>query len=268
MNSRIRRLQSDYVAMRRLARLHPRIDVEGVVGNPPERYRLALTVRSLRENANEEVGYIDRHRIEVVLPRHYPRDAPICRMLTPVFHPNIAPHAICVGDHWTAAESLDDMIQRIGEMLSFQSYNVQSPLNGRAAQWVESHLRHIPTDKSEFYVDLRSEDAAPTPTSNACANCAATEQMFELCPEFHALCSDCVDHCPECDGTICLVCGDERCRRCAGPTCANCGDANATARACPASHELCDDCVGPCGTCGQAVCLVCGVCTACGVAIS
>ena len=47
---RLLRLQSDYEAVRRLARLHPRIAVEGVSGNPPDRYRLVLKVKSLREN--------------------------------------------------------------------------------------------------------------------------------------------------------------------------------------------------------------------------
>jgi len=50
-NVRLRRLKADYEALRRLARLHPRIDIEGVVGNPPERYRIHLKVKSLREKS-------------------------------------------------------------------------------------------------------------------------------------------------------------------------------------------------------------------------
>lgn len=118
-NFRLRRLQSDYEAVKRLVHLHPKIEVEGVSGNPPDRYRLVLRVRSLKEQG-ERIDLAREHRLEITLPRTYPRDAPICRMLTPVFHPNIAPHTVCIGDHWSAAERLDEMIQRVGEMLAFQ----------------------------------------------------------------------------------------------------------------------------------------------------
>ena len=78
-------------------------------------------------------------------------------MLTPVFHPNIAPHAICIGDHWNAGEPLWSMIARIGEMIAYQSYNTKSPLNGEAARWVESNLDKLPLDKTNFMPD----DAQP-----------------------------------------------------------------------------------------------------------
>jgi ubiquitin-protein ligase len=146
---RLRRLQSDYEAVRRLAHLHPRIDVEGVSGDPPQRYRIRYRVTSLRQKGDQVVP-ARIHLLEIVLPSTYPRDAPLCRMLTPVFHPNIAPHAVCVGDHWTAGESLDLMIQRVGEMLAFQSYNVKSPLNATAAAWAELHGAQLPTDRGDF----------------------------------------------------------------------------------------------------------------------
>ncbi len=138
-NVRLRRLKADHEAVRRLVQLHPRIEIEGVFGSPPERYRLRLKVKSLREHGTA-IETADEHRLEITMPRGYPRDAPLFRMLTPVFHPNIAPHAVCVGDDWTAGEPLDNLIQRVGEILGFQSYNTKSPLNGRAAQWVEENL--------------------------------------------------------------------------------------------------------------------------------
>ena len=158
-NVRLRRLMSDYEAVRRLSRRHPKIQVEGVTGNPPEKYLLVLKVNSLRERGGA-IEAADTHRLEITLPGGYPRDAPLFRMLSPVFHPNIAPHAVCIGDHWTAGQSLDVLIQRVGEMLAFQSYNTKSPLNGRAAQWVEEHLDRLPIDREEFFVDLSDGVAA------------------------------------------------------------------------------------------------------------
>ena len=144
-NVRLRRLQSDYEAIRRLVRVHPHIETEGVSGNPPEVYRLFLSVRSLQQRG-EELFFVDQHRLEITLPRGYPRDAPTCRMMTPVFHPNIAPHAVCIGDHWSAAESLSSVIMRVCEMLAFQSYNIKIPSNGEAPQWAAEHVTQLPTD--------------------------------------------------------------------------------------------------------------------------
>jgi hypothetical protein len=144
---------ADYEAVRRLVRLHPRIDVEGVSGNPPDRYLLVLHVRSLRERGGE-IEQADDHRLEVSLPGGYPRDAPLFRMLTPVFHPNIAPHAVCIGDHWSAGQSLDALIQRVAEMLAYQSYNIKSPLNGRAAAWVAENIDRLPLDPTDLFIDL------------------------------------------------------------------------------------------------------------------
>jgi predicted Zn finger-like uncharacterized protein len=105
---------------------------------------------------NGELQGVQSHLVEVTLPRNYPRTPPQCRMLSPVFHPNIAPHAICVGDHWGAGESLESIIIRIGEMLAYQSYNVKSPLNGEAARWVEENKHRVPLDR----VSLLPEEEA------------------------------------------------------------------------------------------------------------
>ena len=63
-------------------------------------------------------------------------------------------HAICVGDHWSAGESLESIAIRIGEMLAYQVYNVKSPLNGEAARWVEEHEDELPLDQ----VSMLAED--------------------------------------------------------------------------------------------------------------
>jgi ubiquitin-protein ligase len=213
-NVRLRRLKADYEAIRRLANLHPRIEIEGVSGNPPDRYRLVLRVKSLRERG-ESIEPVDEHRLEITMPRGYPRDAPMFRMLTPVFHPNIAPHAVCIGDNWTAGESLDLLIQRVGEILAYQSYNTKSPLNGRAAQWVDENRERVPVDRDEFFVDL-SAVPAPTPAhaAQACSNCGSGGPLTP-CMASHTLCGDCVMRCPACTRVICLSCDERSCTACA-----------------------------------------------------
>jgi len=259
---RLRRLKADHEALRRLAHLHPRIEIEGVFGNPPERYRLVLKVKSLRERG-EAIEIATEHRLEVTMPRGYPRDAPMFRMLTPVFHPNIAPHAVCIGDDWTAGEPLDLLIQRVGEILAYQSYNIKSPLNGRAARWVEEHADSIPVDREEFFLDLA---AAPPPSAElaipACSNCGGRGGELAACDARHLLCADCAIRCPTCATLVCLACGHKACQVCrpAQLLCKNCG-APATgdgAVVCAERHPLCRDCGASCMTCGQVLCLVCG----------
>jgi ubiquitin-protein ligase len=136
---RLRRLQADYDKLRDYVHKHPRLQLIQAEGEPPERYQLEYRVLSLREQ-DAELKEVKSHLVEISLPRNYPRTPPQCRMLTPVFHPNIAPHAICIGDHWSAGEPLSSIVARIGELLAYQSYNVKSPLNGEAARWVQ-HAR-------------------------------------------------------------------------------------------------------------------------------
>src|SRR5205814_10496696 len=88
-----------------------------------------------------------RHQVEIRLVSYYPRIAPMCKMLTPVFHPNIEPATICVGDHWTAGERLVDLAIRIGELIAYQAYNIKSPLDAEAAMWADLNMSRLPVDE-------------------------------------------------------------------------------------------------------------------------
>jgi ubiquitin-protein ligase len=154
---RLRRLMADYTRVAEVFKDHPQIAVKKVYGNPPEKYELEYKVRSLVSRGGR-IEPKDSHVVEIQLPLGYPRQAPVCRMLTPVFHPNIAPHAVCIGDHWAAGESLVHLAVRIGEMLAFQSYNIKSPLNGEAARWADEHREELPTDKTDLEPEKRPED--------------------------------------------------------------------------------------------------------------
>ena len=149
---RLRRLQADYDKLRDYVLKHPRLQMIQAEGEPPERYQLEYRVLSLREQ-DAELKEVNSHMVEIILPRNYPRTPPQCRMLTPVFHPNIAPHAICIGDHWSAGEPLSSIVARIGELLAYQSYNVKSPLNGEAARWVEQNESRLPLDPVSMLVE-------------------------------------------------------------------------------------------------------------------
>ncbi len=158
---RLRRLQADYEKLRAFLAQQPRIRLIQAQGTPPERYQLEFQIKGLRE-VDEQLQTVANHIVEISLPLSYPRLPPQCRMLTPVFHPNIAPHAICIGDHWSAGEPLWSMVARIGEMIAYQSYNTKSPLNGEAARWVEANQHQLPLDRTNFVMD----DRLPPPAAS------------------------------------------------------------------------------------------------------
>jgi ubiquitin-protein ligase len=159
MTVRDRRLRADQEMVSTLFANHPHIRLKEAIGDPAERYRIEYLVRGLVMRGSEVVEK-DAHLVEIFLTLAYPRQPPQCRMLTPVFHPNIAPHAICIGDHWSAGESLAALIVRIGEMITFQSYNTKSPLNGLAAKWADENLARLPIQKVDLSVDAAPHAAA------------------------------------------------------------------------------------------------------------
>lgn len=163
---RLRRLVSDFEQLNQYVRRNSRVRIVEAEGNPTEKYQLEYHVRGLRQK-DDTIVVVKSHLVEVVLPRNYPRLPPQCRMLTPVFHPNIAPHAICIGDHWSASETLTTIVARIGEMLAYQSYNVKSPLNGEAARWVDENLDRLPLDPVSMVLDTDERPPASSRRASA-----------------------------------------------------------------------------------------------------
>jgi ubiquitin-protein ligase len=147
LSPRQRRLKADAEQMRAAFGHFPLIKVRAMIGDPIETYELEYFIRGLeRVPGRREPIERNYHCVEIKLGYEYPRLGPKCRMLTPVFHPNIEPATICVGDHWTAGERLVDLCVRIGEMITFQAYNIKSPLDAEAAMWADLHARELPVD--------------------------------------------------------------------------------------------------------------------------
>jgi ubiquitin-protein ligase len=144
---RTRRLIADAQHMADAFRQSPLIRLLATEGDPPEVYRIEYHIKSLGPSKDpERPAPRDTHQVEVRLTADYPRVSPRCKMLTPVYHPNIDPSHICVGDHWTAGERLVDLVIRIGEMLAYQAYNIRSPLDAHAAMYADLHPEKLPTD--------------------------------------------------------------------------------------------------------------------------
>lgn len=153
MNPRLRRLIADADRVKAAFQHHHAISIEQMQGTPPDRYTVRFELPSLvPDPAGSEPRVQLGHTAEVFLSLDYPRRPPFCRMISPIFHPNIDPQKICIGDHWSAGQQLADLIVRIAEMLCYQSYNVQSPLNAQAAAWTTQHLDRLPLLRDDLAV--------------------------------------------------------------------------------------------------------------------
>jgi ubiquitin-protein ligase len=146
LSPRIRRLKLDHDSLFKRFNGWPLVRIIGTAGMPPELYRFQYSIRGLYVAPDGAILERDEHVLEVNLSLGYPRRAPQCRMLTPVFHPNFDDSSVCIGDFWAASESLDDLIVRIGRMISYQEYNTKSPLNGLAAKWAAQNSQLLPVD--------------------------------------------------------------------------------------------------------------------------
>ncbi len=149
---RVRRLRADAELMARTFAADGPIRLKSAVGDPPSTYQLEYFVRGLERGKGNDPIVRDTHLVEIELTSDYPRLSPHCKMLTPIFHPNIDARTICVGDHWTAGERLIDLAVRIGEMIAYQAYNIKSPLNGEAAMWADLHAEQVPIDSRSLRI--------------------------------------------------------------------------------------------------------------------
>lgn len=119
-------------------------------GMPPERYRVTYYCNSfVWANGNKSPSISNLHELNIYLHKEYPRRPPALKWLTDIFHPNILPPykngGVCIGS-WTAAETLDSLCVRIGEMLQYKNYNLEDPLDLEAAKWIRQNLYLLPAD--------------------------------------------------------------------------------------------------------------------------
>ncbi|MFI5103755.1 MAG: ubiquitin-conjugating enzyme E2 [Terriglobales bacterium] len=165
LSPRIRRLKLDYESLQQRLAGWPVIRMVGTAGMPPELYRFQYLLRGLYVAPDGAILERDEHVLEVNLSLGYPRRAPQCRMLTPVFHPNFDDASVCIGDFWAASESLDDLIIRIGRMIAYQEYNTKSPLNGLAAKWAAQNPQLLPVDAQPIappLINMAPQEASQT----------------------------------------------------------------------------------------------------------
>src|ERR1051326_291261 len=182
LSPRIRRLKLDHDSLLKRFSGWPLIRMVGTAGMPPEVYRFQYLMRGLYVAPDGAILERNDHLLEVNLSLGYPRRAPQCRMLTPVFHPNFDDSSVCIGDFWAASEALDDLIVRIGRMISYQEYNTKSPLNGLAAKWAAQNTHLLPIDPRPIAPPLTQPKAEPATSVSAQVPASMAQEAMPVMP--------------------------------------------------------------------------------------
>ena len=152
MTARMRRLASDWEQVRKDFTGHQNIVVTPIGEEPPEKYHVTYFVNGIYLLPDGRIETLARHEVEITLHAAYPRYKPICKILTPIWHPNFRDGQICIGDIWGAGESLSDIIINIGDMIQYKSWNSYSPLSADAAQWAMENKHLFPVGNAELYI--------------------------------------------------------------------------------------------------------------------
>jgi len=150
MTARMRRIASDFEQVKKDFSGHPYIVVKPDNNEFPEKYNITYFVNGIYLLPDGKIEPLSRHEVEITLHAEYPRYKPICKITTPIWHPNFRDGQICIGDIWGAGESLSDIIINIGDMIQYKSWNSYSPLSADAAKWAIQNKHLFPVGTLEL----------------------------------------------------------------------------------------------------------------------
>ena len=196
--ARMRRLSSDYEEVKKNFAGHKNIIVTPVGDEPPEKYHVTYFVNGIYLLPDGRIETLGRHEVDITLHADYPRYKPICKITTPIWHPNFRDGQICIGDIWGAGESLSDIIINIGDMIQYKSWNSSSPLSADAAQWALENKHLFPVGNIDLFysdyasaketveIDLFNEDGSKAdeePKNDERSSLSSTDSAEEVVPD-------------------------------------------------------------------------------------
>ena len=152
MTARMRRIASDWEQIKKDFAGHKNIIITPVGEEPAEKYHITYFVNGIYLLPDGKIQTQGRHEVEITLHAEYPRYKPLCKITTPIWHPNFRDGQICIGDIWGAGESLTDIIINIGDMIQYKSWNAYSPLCADAAKWAIENKHLFPVGNINLYM--------------------------------------------------------------------------------------------------------------------
>lgn len=150
--TRERRLENEYRQLKEFLDRKQHIKLDMADGDPPDYYQLSFNTCGINRLEDGRPVYGSKHRIEFIFPAEYPRDGPILRYLTPVFHPNFYEDGeICVS-WWIPGRTLTALVQQLDDMIAYRNFDAHRIFNApnkEAAQWAVDHPKMIPVNDNK-----------------------------------------------------------------------------------------------------------------------
>lgn len=122
-------------------------------GNPPSRYLCSLThIEHLVKSGD---GLVQHSHDPIVFEIHLPPDYLYCTdghlglktvsLLTPVFHPNVGGHALCLGDAFHPGTPVDEIVRMVYEVVSYQNVtsDERNAFNHEACRYFREHAEEL-----------------------------------------------------------------------------------------------------------------------------
>ena len=176
------RLEYEWRQLQRAFAYHPHIRIVPVQGNPPAEYEVEFKTRALYIREDGQLDYITSPSIHIWLPPGYPHETPVVRPMHALFHPNMTMEGIGLNPAWEATRTLAQLVQEVGAMIAFHTYDPWNVWNPGAMEWATANAAYLPTDPGANF----APNAGGEPLGRICRNGEKTigqlrGQLYELC---------------------------------------------------------------------------------------
>lgn len=176
------RLEHEWRQLQRNFAYHPTIRISPIQGNPPAEYEVEFKTRALYIREDGQLDYIMSPSVHIWLPPGYPHEAPLVRPMHALFHPNMTMDGILINPAWEATRTLAQLVQQIGAMVAFHTYDPWNVWNPAAMEWATANAAYLPTDPGANF----APNAGGEPLGRICQNGQKTlgqlrGQLTELC---------------------------------------------------------------------------------------
>jgi tetratricopeptide (TPR) repeat protein len=234
-DQRLKRLENDYERLSRELLGNDFIEVGQAKGTPPNQYTIEYNIKGVKfDQSTGQTSFVTHHEVQIILLNEYPSSPPYCKIKTEIFHPNMNESEIWIGDESAcfASTTILDVVKHIACMISYQSYDLNSPLNEKAAGWAKKNEASLPLDSTDFFAEVVSEEEdqpqlePEVEAKEFCAYCLEPDPNNK-CGSGHPACDDCLSTCEYCDNTTCLACIDNACGECQSKIDAHCSKIDA-----------------------------------------
>ena len=124
-----------------------------VEGDPVEQFNIIFNGKGLflKDSVDDEVEYVELHRIEISFPTSFPKTEPEVRWRSEIFHPNISFSGFIdldeIGLKWQEEMTLDVICDRLWDVARVAYYNIETASNYTAKKWYEQECAiKLPVD--------------------------------------------------------------------------------------------------------------------------